>query len=282
MTRQWVLNLSLLLAVLALVGIAFFRPGLEKKSAPRPLTELNTQQVKNITIDRPTHDPVVLTRTAQQWMMEKPFHARASDFIVNNVLEIAKAASLNQLPYNADTDAAKYGFAKPGFILHLDNERIVFGDTNPLTQQRYVLYRGQVHLISPSTIWAVSHKPAEFLDKRLLEFKETPTAIYFSDGKKLELKNGSWALQPKMKSMATDSLTRLVNEWRYVGATEVQPYKHAPLHGTIRVVYNGKRTIELGIISRSPELILLRKDENLQYYFPASTASRLLLSGLNR
>ena len=282
MTRQWALNLVLLLAVLALVGIAFFQPGLVKKSAPHKLTEIDTLKVNTITITRPHDDVVELARNGQQWEIEKPFHARASDFIVNNVLEIARTASLNQIPYVAEKDAGKYGFDKPKVVLQFDNEQIVFGDTNPLNQQRYVLYHDQVHMISPSTIWAVTHKASGFLDKRLLEFKEAPVAIYFNDDRKLELKNGTWILQPKIKSLPTDALTRLVNEWRYAGATEVAPYKGAPLHGVIRVVYKDKKTIELGIVSRSPELILLRKDENLQYYFPASAAGRLLLSDKNR
>ena len=281
MTRQWVLNLFLLLAVLVLVGIAFFRPGLVKKSAPHRLTAIDALQVKNITIERPAHETIVLIKKDQQWMLDKPIHARASDFIVSNVLAITKAASFNQLPYDANTDAARYGFEKPKVTVYFDQDPVVFGDTNPLNQQRYILYHDQVHMISPNAIWAVTHRSSEFLDKRLLEFKEAPVAIYFSDGKKLGLKNGIWVLQPKIKSLATDALTQLVNEWRYAGATEVQPYKGAPLHGIIRVVYRNKRTIELGIISRHPELILLRKDENLQYYFPASAASRLLLSGKN-
>lgn len=275
------LNLSLLLAVLVLVGIAFFQPGLVKKSATHSLTDIDSLQVKKITIARPTHDTIVLGKTGQQWMLEKPFHARASDFIVSNVLAITRAASLNRLPFDANQDAAKYGFEKPKVIVDFGSERIVFGDTNPLNQQRYVLYRNQVHMISPNAIWAVTHEAPEFLDKRLLESKEAPVAILFSDGKKLELKNGSWVLQPKIKTLATDALTQLVNEWRYAGATEVHPYKGAPVHGIIRVVYKNKRSIELGIVSRSPELILLRKDENLQYYFPASAAERLLLSGKN-
>jgi len=279
MTRQWTLNIALSLAVLVLVGIAFFQPGLVKKSAPSPLTDIDTLQVKNIVIEQPTHGTIALNKIGEQWMLDKPLHARASDFIVNNVLAIARTATLNQLPFDVNRDAARYGFDKPKAILDLDKERIIFGDTNPLNQQRYVLYRDQVHMISPNAIWAVTHTANEFLDKRLLEFKEAPVAIYFSDGKKLELKNGIWVLQPKIKSLATDALTQLVNEWRYAGATEVRPYKGTPVHGIIRVVYKNKRSIELGIISRSPELVLLRKDENLQYYFPASAAARLLLSG---
>lgn len=282
MTRQWALNLVLLLAVLALVGIAFFQPGLGKKSAAHRLTEINTLKVSKITITRSPDDVVELTRNGQQWEMDKPFHARASDFIVNNVLEIARTASLNQIPYVAERDAGKYGFEKPKVVLQFDDERVVFGDTNPLNQERYVLYHNQVHMISPSSIWAVTHKAPEFLDKRLLEFKEAPVAIYFNDGRKLELKNGIWVLQPRINSLSTDALTRLVNEWRYAGATEVVPYKGAPLHGVIRVVYKDKQPIELGIVSRSPELVLLRKDENLQYYFPASAAARLFLSDKTR
>ena len=282
MTRQWALNLFLLLAILALVGIAFFQPGLVKKSAPHRLTDIDTLKVLKIRITRSPDDVVELTKNGQQWMLDKPLHARASDFIVSNVLEIARTASLNQLTYEAGQDAGKYGFDTPKVILQFDNDSVVFGDTNPLNQQQYVLYRDQVHMISPSAIWAVTHKATEFLDKRLLEFTEAPVAIYFNDGRKLELKNGIWVLQPKIKSLPTDALTRLVNEWRYAGATEVQPYKGAPLHGVIRVVYKDKKSIELGIVSRSPDLILLRKDENLQYYFPASAAGRLLLSDKTR
>jgi len=269
----------LLAAVVVLVGIAFLQPGLEKKSAPHQLTDIDTLKVERISITRPGKPQIDLAKDSSQWKIEKPLHARASDFIVSNVLEIAHTASFNQLPYDKNQDAAKYGFDKPKAILDIAGQKIVFGDANPLNHQQYVLYRDNVHMISPNAVWSVTHKPSEFLDKRLLEFEQSPIAIYFSDGKKLELKKGIWVMTPEIKSMPTDDLTQLVNQWRYAGATEVKPYADAPVHGFIRVVYKNGRTIKLGIISRTPELVLLRTDENLQYYFPQSATARLLLSG---
>lgn len=276
MTRQWALNLSLLLAVLVLVGIAFFQPGLVKKKSLPPLTDIDTGHVQQIVIERPSHNTVQLNKGDQQWMLSEPIHARASEFVVSNILAIAGIASHNRLPYAAAREAAKYGFDKPRAVVHFDKESILFGDTSPLNHQQYVLYHDQVQMISGNALWALTRKYTEYLDKRLLEFKEPPTAIRFDNGSRLELKNGSWVLRPEMKSLSTDALTQLVNEWRNVGATQVEPYAGAPLLGKIRIVY-ATHTVELGIVSRQPELILLRKDEKLQYYFPASIAPRLLL-----
>ena len=44
----------------------------------------------------------------------------------------------------------------------------------------------------------------------------------------------------------------------------------------MRISLQNGRTLELIVASRTPELRLLRTDENLVYIFPADTANRLL------
>lgn len=45
---------------------------------------------------------------------------------------------------------------------------------------------------------------------------------------------------------------------------------------TVRIALQNGRTLELIVLSRAPEMRLLRTDENLEYVFPADTATRLL------
>ncbi len=282
MLRQWSLNLILLLLIITLVGIALFQPGIEETKSHLPLTDLKADRINTITVSRPSHEPVTLKRTQGKWYLTKPIESRASEFVVNSILATLHTPSLNQLAYSEKNDSRKYGFDAPRAIITLNETTVTFGDTNPLSQQQYVLYNGQVHMINGNLLWSLRRGYNEYIDRRLLASTDSPVAIVFPDGKTLALKNGSWTIKGTNKSLSSDSLTRLVNEWRYANALRVAPYEQGHAQRTVQIFYKAEnqkkaKVIKLDILSKKPELVLVRKDEGLQYHFPADTGNRLFL-----
>ena len=277
MIRQWSLNLALALLIGGLTSVALFRPGLETDQPVTPLTNVNTETIREISVQRPAQDAILLRKENQYWQLIKPIRARASDFVINEILAVATAASQIQLPYSASEEAGKYGFSNPRAVVQLDQSTITFGDTNSLNQLQYVLHEKQVHMVSANLIWSVNRQANEYIDKRLLEFRQSPQSIQFADGSRLELVNGNWSVSNSKYNQPGDSLARLVNEWRSASATRVAPYEQGRAQGSIRVGYGDGMVIEFDILSLKPELILMRKDERLQYHLPGTASNRLFL-----
>lgn len=280
MIRQWSINLALLLLIATLIGIAFFQPGIESTESRPTLTDLQSQLIKEITIRRPARKVIHLTKSADKWRITEPVKARASDFVVNEILSITQTPSLKQLEYNESTRPEEFGFNNPRAVIKYDNSELTFGDINPLNQLQYILYKRQVHMINGNVFLLLLRQYTDYIDRKLLDNNESPSAIKFADGKKLELVKGSWVIKGQKKSPSADDLARVINEWRYANALRVAPYQKATTLGTIKIFYkNNKTVLELDIVSRKPELILARPDEHLQYHFPAGSSKRLFLPG---
>lgn len=274
MNRQWSLNLGLLLLVALLAALVIFRPGLDK-TQHTPVSQIDRDAVDSITIERPATPAIMLQKQDGHWRLVAPLKARASTFVVNNLLAISGAVSLKQLPYNADRDADQFGLHNPRLVIRYNKDEFVFGDTSPLNQQQYLLHGQQLHLVSGNLSFSVPRQVGQFLDRRLLESDDTPVAIDFGHGQRLQLVNGNWHLDPANNKLTTDSLLRMVNEWKYASALNIDVAENARTEGSVRIHYADGGQVEIGIVSRKPELILQRKDEGLQYHFDTGAAGRL-------
>lgn len=77
--------------------------------------------------------------------------------------------------------------------------------------------------------------------------------------------------------LSQDDINRWVDDWRQASALHAAPFVHGKPVGEISVYLKNGKKLTLGILQREPELVLLRTDEKLQYYFVATVAKRLLL-----
>jgi len=77
--------------------------------------------------------------------------------------------------------------------------------------------------------------------------------------------------------LSQDDINRWVDDWRQASALHAAPFVHGKPVGEISVYLKNGKKLMLGILQREPELVLLRTDEKLQYYFVATVAKRLLL-----
>lgn len=279
MNRRWWLNLGLLAAAGILVAIALFKPGGETP-APKPaLTALRAEAVQRISIERPGQPPIVLEKTGEQWRLTAPLAARANRSRIDNLTRIAGAESEARLPFD-ETALGQYGLDKPLVSVRLDGELIQFGGLHPLKQQQYVRYRDGVHLIGAQYLRAAVARYTDFIDTALIEDGREPVALRLP-GLALTRVDGHWKLEPGNKDIGSDRVMQFVQEWRHARALGVDRYDGAPAKQRVRIEFAAgapekPTTLEIGIVARTPQLILVRKDEGLQYHFPADTGKRLL------
>ncbi len=278
MSRAAWLNALLTAAVAALGAWAWFKPA---KDAPveYPLSRIRPAEVRSIRIERPGATPVVLEKKQESWFLTAPFAARGDELRVQRLLEVLGAKAAHKL---SATDLARFELDRPQARVVIDLQDFSFGMVSPVTREQYVLTDGAVFAVHPRYGTALPALPAEMASPRLLGPAETPARIE-SKAFTVEQRDGRWTQSPAANGPSQDDLLRWVEFWRLASAARVEPHARGKPLETIRIQLKegaapGKEAtaLALGVLQREPELVLLRPDENLVYYFRADVARRLL------
>jgi hypothetical protein len=154
MSRRFRLNL-LLLGVASLLGLLVWW------SQPPPLpalTRLDPQKIGRIQINDLQGREIKLTQDQGQWMSGTQ---RADQKRVGQLLKICGTPSLNR--FEAPDDLSPYGLDPALLVMKLDDATLRFGSNDPLNGWRYVLYRGEVHLIADGFYHHLNAPPEAWL-----------------------------------------------------------------------------------------------------------------------
>jgi hypothetical protein len=87
---------------------------------------------------------------------------------------------------------------------------------------------------------------------------------------------GHWRVDPAPADVSQDDLLRWVDQWRLASSILTQPQTSAPVRTRLEIDLRGGCTVTLGVIATTPDLVLRREDERLDYHFPARLAAVLL------
>ena len=146
MNRLLRANLILAALVLGLGLVVWLEPGLEREQTLPPLTELSPAGARSLRLFKGNDLVMGLELTDQGWHLNAPAAGVADNERVRELLGLLRTPSMRRFEVAAERHA-EFGLAPPEFILEVDGVPIAFGGLDPVTQQRYVLYAGQVHLI---------------------------------------------------------------------------------------------------------------------------------------
>jgi len=271
MSRAAWLNALLAAGVAALGAWAYFKP-VQDASVEHPLSRLKPAEVRSLRIERPGAPPIVLERKQESWFVTAPFAARGDESRVGRLLEILGVKAAHKL---AATDLARFELDPPQARVTVDGQVFSFGMANPVTREQYLLTEGTVFAVHPRHGTALPAHPGEMASPRLLGSAETPVRIE-SKAFTVEQRDGKWTRSPAAKDPGQDDFLRWVEFWRLASAARVEPYARGEPLETIRIQLKEGATLTLGVLRREPELVLLRPDEKLVYYFRADVAKRLL------
>ncbi len=271
MRRALWTNVLLLAAVAALALFVYLKP---ESGAPveYALSTLKPETAVSIRIEREGAAPVVLERRQGAWLLSAPFRARAGEFMVERLLEILTAKSARRW---TAADLARFDLERPEARLTIDGQAFDYGVVNAVTREQYVLTAGAVYVVHPRYGAALPGTAAELVSRQPLGPGEQPVRIQLPDFT-VERRDGKWTLAPAAEDLSQDDLVRWVDEWRLASALRVEPYAGGRAQGEIKLQLKNGSGLTLGILNRRPELVLVRPDEQLQYYFGAGSAQRLL------
>lgn len=276
--RRWWVNLVLLLVVIGLGLFAWKRSDQTQQDDTRLLlTDLKTDAIDRIDIKK-ADATITLQRNNGVWRLTAPINARGNDFAIESVVHLAQAPSEGRLTPTAD-DLGRYGLSKPKLVVRLNDSVIEFGDLHPFKDQYYARHGDAIHLVSSGYYAQAAQPYTGFIDTRLLIADSKPVAFKLP-GFALTLKDGTWQRAPEDKALSSDRINAFVEEWRHARALNVKASTAAPGKERITITFaddtNKLSTLTLSVLARTPELVLLRADEQLEYHFPAETAQRLL------
>lgn len=271
MTARWLLNLGLFLAVALAAAALYFKsepPAHERLTlVPVPAGEL-----RRITIERPPNADIVLAREEGTWRMVAPINARLDEIALGRLLDLTRIQAVGRL---SGDDASRYELDKPWARVRFEQHVVVFGMTNPIMQELYVRSGSQVHAIPVRHASAIPTNVAKLLAHRMFAAEEIPAAFRFE---RFSLRHDGvrWQLEPPNPRLSQDDLIRWVEQWRLASSLTTQPGQNVTGAVPIRVGLRDGRSLSFSVVATTPDLVLHRTDEGLDYHFPSDMATALL------
>lgn len=271
MSRWW--SIALLAAVVAALAAWVYLKPPPAGPVEHPLSTLQPSAVTSLLVERPGEPPIAAEKKDGAWFVTRPFPARGDEARIRQVLEIARAKSAHRYPA---TDLARFELVEPQARLTLSGQTFGFGMVSPVTREQYVLAGNSVYVLTPRYGASLPASAAELASPRLLGPGETPARFDLGTFAVAQ-RDGGWRLAPGAADLGQDDFVRWVDNWRHAAAARVERYAgYQPADDDVKITLKDGRTIVLGVLSRAPEVTLVRPDEKLKYSFRGAVAQRLL------
>lgn len=270
---RWLINILLLAVVAALAAYALYGPPTHD-TAHEPIAQLAPSVVQRIAIEATGADAIELVREGDTWFVTRPVRARANVTQVERLLDLLAVRGRDRMPAR---DLENFDLDRPALRVQFDETVIAFGTVNPLTQDQYVSVGDAVYMIPGHHRSAVPDRVERVLTHALLRKDEKPVSFAFP-GFSVERVDGRWIRRPEATGtpLSQDDFHRWVDEWRFASSLLTQRASGNANAESISIELEDGRTVRFGIVQKEPEFILRREDEQLTFYFPQDTRTRLL------
>ena len=276
MSSRTLINLTLfcLAGILALVII--YRPGIEPEPVPLTLTTLTGDGITRIHVTRTAREPLVFTRHADKWVLAENSELPASDIQIRALLAILQAHSTRSYPANS-LDLAAVGLKPPQATLILDDTRFNIGLTDALDNMRYVQMGDTVFLVTDKYQHLINADWSNFVERKLLPADASLTRLQLPELELSLTADHQWQLSPDDPTVSTAALRSLVSNWEQATAYYIRRYQNNATGETITLKFsNAAAPLTLHIVARTPELVLARADQGIQYHLQGNMEQTLL------
>ena len=276
MSSRTLINLTLfcLAGILALVII--YRPGIEPEPVPLTLTTLTGDGITRIHVTRTAREPLVFTRHADKWVLAENSELPASDIQIRALLAILQAHSTRTYPANS-LDLAAVGLKPPQATLILDDTRFNIGLTDALDNMRYVQMGDTVFLVTDKYQHLINADWSNFVERKLLPADASLTRLQLPELELSLTADHQWQLSPDDPTVSTAALRSLVSNWEQATAYYIRRYQNNATGETITLKFsNAAAPLTLHIVARTPELVLARADQGIQYHLQGNMEQTLL------
>jgi hypothetical protein len=286
MSKRNLLNLALLIFILILVTVVVYEPGKEKTITPLTLTNLKNDDIQHIKINRRIADKneqdVIFEKTAEGWMMLKPYQLTANTFRIDSILKLLSAVSLSQNNLE-DLDQNKFGLSIPQATITFNKTKIIFGHNKSLNNHRYVKIDSTLHMVADSFYYQLMAKTESFINHKLLPEKSKITKLHLPHIK-FEQTDGKWDITPKADDFSADSVNQLISEWQLSQAYDINKVKtEEKTKADITIHLSSNKIIRFKIEKNKDNFNLVNLDSGVRYILSADRKDKLLkLSDLEK
>jgi hypothetical protein len=277
MSTRSLLNLGLAILALVLVLVVIYKPGLEPEAIPQSITTLaGTDEVTSIHIERGTRPPLSFIKRDGNWYLSGEAGDRpAAEFQVQALLRVLQATSDNSYPADS-LDLGSLGLQPPQATVTLGTVEILFGATEALEDRRYVQINKSVYLINDQYQHLITAERSNFIARKLLAGRGVITRLELPDKTLAYTEDKQWQLTPEDNEVSADAVQQLVDNWQNATAMYVRDYDGKETEESVNLhTRDQDDPVTLGIISRTPHLILARPDWGIQYHMPDNIENTL-------
>ncbi|HET7570403.1 MAG TPA: DUF4340 domain-containing protein [Gammaproteobacteria bacterium] len=276
MKGRWWLNIGLLVVLVALGLLIWFKPGAESKKPKTTITTLVPASIKTIRIAQPNQKTAVFKRQGGHWQMLKPIAAPADGALIKNWLASVDEASTRSYPIKG-LDLKQFGLKPPKLTLTLNDQKLEFGSSDPLDHQRYIRRGDTVYLANDMLFYQLQGDPLSFVSKRLLPKDAKIVALTLPNLKVTHADNGDWQLTPTKPKIDSDQIQKLIDAWQRAQAFNVKSIDTSKSTGEVVVQLQGrKEPIHFNILKNDSVLALARPKLGVEYQLPANRRDDLL------
>jgi len=275
MSTRTLLNLALAIIAIGLAALIWYRPGLQRDTAPQAITTIDPQQVAMIALTRSAAGPLAFRRQAGHWIIDGTPAIPADDFQVHTVLALLQAGGARS--YQADTlDLAGLGLDPPQASVRFDATQIDIGNTEAIEGLRYIRLGALVYLVEDRYQHLLNAGLGNFAQRRLLPADVPVTALQLP-GLTLRQTDGThWQLTPEHPDTGADAINQLVQNWQHASALYVRRLAPGGHGDTVTVTLRDAGPINFVIMAREPDLVLGRPDWGIQYHLTGDVGAGLL------
>ncbi len=272
--RKHLINLTLTALLVGLLLIVWLDLQREAAEREKTLLGITADQVQRIQIKRQGHDTILLDKLADRWRISQPLQARANNERVTSLLRYLKVPASASFDAN-DDELARYKLKPATLSLSYNDDEIVFGDTNPLRGERYILFKGQIHLVRDGIYHHLISSPTDFINAELL-YERAPLISIKYPGHYIQLQADKWAAATEAETLSPEAMSTLASVWPQAHAAQVKPLQVDDYLGSVKLVFADLSRLQLDILSIEGELILADTQAGVQYHFNAGVIPHLL------
>ena len=258
-SRVWTNVFLSIVVILLSIIILLDKDNLEKELPS--LSDIDPDNISKIEIQRENLETLSFSNNNGEWQIDSPLKFQANYNRIRSILNILKTKSYKK--FNLDeVDIEKFELESPKVILKLDENKFLFGTTNPIDQKRYIIFDKTIHLIDDYLFPQLMVNVFFFAEAKLLPKGINIISIDFPNNK-LEKRNDSWV--SSIDKYNEEKIISIVNKWQSATAVTVSEYKKEDDKEIISIQSLSGEKINFTIVATEPRLILGRNDKGIQY-----------------
>lgn len=221
MRRRLAINLVILLLAAGLAAVAWL--DLQRDDATPRLTELTPAEVQVVRLQQQDGRTLRMERRDEGWWITEPVETRASDFHVEQLLELTRAPA--QASYAMDEiDPDRVGLFPPEVKLAFNGTGVGLGETDAVDGLRYAMVDERIHLVPDDLMPLIGGPWWNFLDRHVIGDRGEPVALE-APGLGIRQDGDGWRTEGD--AVGVDA-AELMSDWRSVEALVARPLDEPP------------------------------------------------------